>query len=261
VDGTVGDPAAGGPAVGVTEARAAAEPRRSMTRAVDVTLPETERRWAAALAGSWSDFLYRPGPGFASPLEPGLFRASFLIVPVGAVAVRITSLVVPAFGGELCRLRLEPVPTLPHETFGSFFEPSRRGRIWGMGADRQTPGAYAPDEQGWFYEGAGLAPHLGETARVQVLREHIRAGAGAGAHGWTADRGLVFTGVAGGESLLLALPEREEHALFLPAVGSYRLLLDPAAPATPGAGARELLGYGDHEEPFELTVELLPLSI
>jgi len=227
-----------------------------MTRAVDLTLSEAERRLAAALAATWSDLLYSPGPGFASPLEPGLFRASFLIVPVGAVAVRITSLVVPAFGGEVCRLRLEPVPALPHETFGSFFDPTRRGRIWSMGADRRTPGAYAPDEKGWFYEGAGLAPRLGETARVQVLRERVRAGSGEGAHGWTADRGLVFTGVAGGESLLLALPEREEHALFLPAVGSYRLLLDPGAPATPGAGARELLGYGDHDAPFDLKLEL-----
>jgi hypothetical protein len=174
-----------------------------MTRAVDLTLSEAEQRWAAALVGSWSDLLYRPGPGFASPLEPGFFRASFLIVPVGAVAVRVTSMVVPAFGGELCRLRLEPVPTLPHETFGSFFDPTRRGRIWSMGADRGMPGAYAPDEKDWFYAGAGLAPHLGETARVQVLRERVRA----------------------------------------------------------GAGARELLGYGDHEEPFELTVELVPLSI
>jgi hypothetical protein len=232
-----------------------------MTRAVDLTLPGPERRWAAALAGSWSDLLYSPGPGFASPLEPGLFRASFLIVPVGAVAVRITSMVVPAFGAELCRLRLEPVPALPHETFGSFFDPTRRGRIWSMGADRRTPGSYAPDEKGWFYEGAGLAPPLGETVRVQVLRERVRAGSGDGAHGWTADRGLVFTSVAGGESLLLALPEREEHALFLPAVGPYRVLLDPAAPATPGAGARELLGYGDHEEPFDLTLELLALQV
>jgi hypothetical protein len=56
------------------------------------------------------------------------------------------------------------------------------------------------------------------------------------------------------------LPEREEHALFLPAVGPYRVLVDPAAPATPGAGARELLGYGDHEDPFELTLELETLS-
>jgi hypothetical protein len=64
----------------------------------------------------------------------------------------------------------------------------------------------------------------------------------------------------GAESLLLALPEREEHALFLPAVGPYRVLLDPSAPTTPGAGARELLGYGDHEEPFEVAVELESLG-
>jgi hypothetical protein len=231
-----------------------------MTRAVDLTLSAPERRWANALAASWSDLLYRPGPGFASPLEPGFFRSSFVVVPAGAVAVRITSMVVPAFGGELCRLRLEPLPTLAHETFGSFFDPTRRGRIWSMGADRRSPGAYAPDEKDWFYEGAPLAARLGETTRVRVLRERVRAGSGDGAHAWTADRGLVFTSVAGTESLLLAQPEREEHALFLPAVGPYRVLLDPAAPTTPGAGARELLGYGDHEEPFDLTVLLEPLG-
>lgn len=231
-----------------------------MARAVDLTLSASERRWAAALGGPWSDLLYSPGPGFASPLEPGLFRASVVVVPVGAAAVRVTSLVIPAFGGELCRLRVEPLPVLPHENFGSFFDPTRRGRVWSMGADRRTPGAHAPDERDWFYDGPPLAARLGETARVRVLRERVRAGTGDGAHGWTADRGLVFASAAGGESLLLALPEREEHALFLPAVGPYRVLVDPAAPATPGAGARELLGYGDHEDPFELTLELETLS-
>jgi hypothetical protein len=227
-----------------------------VTRAVDLTLSAPERRWAAGLATPWSDLLYSPGPAFASPLEPGLFRASLVVVPVGAVAVRITSLVVPAFGGEVCRLRLEPVPTLPHESFGSFFEPRRRGRIWSLGADRRSAGARAPDEKGWYYEGPALAAGLGEIVRVRILRERVHAGAGEGAYGWTADRGLVLTSAAGAESLLLALPEREEHALFLPAVGPYRLLLDPREPATPGAGARELLGYGDRDDPFEVTVEI-----
>ncbi len=73
-----------------------------------------------------------------------------------------------------------------------------------------------------------------------MLREQVRGGAGDGAYGWTADRGLVFTSATGVESLLLALPEREEHALFLPAVGPVPRPAGPAAPATPGAGAREL---------------------
>jgi hypothetical protein len=227
-----------------------------MTRALDLSLSDPERRWAASLAAPWSDLLYSPGPGFASPLEPGLYRASLVVVPAGAAAVRVTSTVVPAFGGEVCRLRLEPVPALPHEAFGSFFEPARRGRVWTLGADRQTGAARAPDAKGWFYEGAALAGGLGEMARVRILREQVRGGAGDGAYGWTADRGLVLTSATGTESLLLALPEREEHALFLPAIGPYRVLVDPQAPATPGAGARELLGYGDREDPFEVTLAL-----
>ena len=91
---------------------------------------------------------------------------------------------------------------------------------------------------------------------MRILREQVRGGAGDGAYGWTADRGLVFTsGDRRGEPPP-GLPEREEHALFLPAMGPYRVLAGPAAPATPGAGARELLGYGDREEPFEVTVAL-----
>ena len=63
-------------------------------------------------------------------------------------------------------------------------------------------------------------------------------------------------GTRGAESLLLALPDREEHALFLPAIGPYRVLVDPSVPETPGASVRELLGYGDREKPFEVTVSL-----
>ena len=94
------------------------------------------------------------------------------------------------------------------------------------------------------------------VARVRVLREQARGGAGDGTFAWTADRGLVLTGESGAESLLLALPDREEHALFLPAIGPYRVLADPREPQTPGAGVRELLGYGDREMPFEVTVSL-----
>jgi len=34
------------------------------------------------------------------------------------------------------------------------------------------------------------------------------------------------------------------------------MLADPRVPETPGAGVRELLGYGDREKPFEVSVSL-----
>jgi hypothetical protein len=80
-----------------------------LSRALALSLPEPERRRAAGLVGGWSDFLYVPWPGFVSPIEPGMYRSSLIIVPAGAEAVRVSSLVVPAFGGELCRLGVEPL--------------------------------------------------------------------------------------------------------------------------------------------------------
>ena len=78
-------------------------------RAIDLTLPPPERRWAETLAAPWRDLLYIPGPGFRTSLEPGLFRSTVVMLPAGAPAVRVTSLVIPAFSGEICRLRLEPL--------------------------------------------------------------------------------------------------------------------------------------------------------
>jgi len=170
--------------------------------------------------------------------------------------VRITSLVVPAFSGEICRLRFEPLADLPLPVYGSFFEPTRKGRIWRMPSDPREPAARAPEVPDWSYEGPPLTDTFRLITRVRVLREHARGGTGDGAFAWTADRGLVLTGASGAESLLLALPDREEHALFLPAIGPYRVLADPRVPETPGAGVRELLGYGDREKPFEVSVSL-----
>jgi len=42
-------------------------------------------------------------------------------------------------------------------------------------------------------------------------------------------------------------------------MGFYRALVDPAAPATPGATVRELLGYGDRKGEFRIEVEIEPL--
>ena len=78
-----------------------------MTRTFDLSLPEPERRRAALLRGHWRDLLYVPGPNFTSPIEPGVYSSSFVVVPADGPAVRVSSIVVPAFGGEICRLRLE----------------------------------------------------------------------------------------------------------------------------------------------------------
>ena len=87
----------------------------------------------------------------------------------------MTSLVVPAFGSELCRLRLEPLTDLPIPIYGSFFEPARKGRIWRMPGDPREPAARAPEEPHWRYEGPSLELRLGRIARVHVLREEARA--------------------------------------------------------------------------------------
>jgi hypothetical protein len=94
---------------------------------------------------------------------------------------------------------------------------------------------------------------------MRLIREHVTGGSGDAAFSWTADRGLVLTGADDRESLLLASPGNSEQAAFLPAVGLYRALVDPAAPEIPGATVKDLLGYGDREEQLRVTVEFDPL--
>ena len=215
-----------------------------MSPHVELLLPEPERRRAAALRGGLADFLYVPGPGFTSSLGPGLYRSSFILVMADGQAVRASSFVVPAFGRELCRLRLEPVQTYRPESLGSFFEPSRRGLIYSMSGDRQSATVQPPDRAGWSYEGPPLGVRLGKIAQALVVTETAWSREGQETE-WNADRGLVLIGADGQESLLLAEAGPGDNAAFLPAVGIYRPLLDGSAPAAPGASARELLGYGD----------------
>lgn len=227
-----------------------------MSQSLELLLPEPERRRAAALAGGLADFLYVPGPGFVSPLEPGLYRSSYILVLPGGSAVRVSSLVVPAFRGECCRLRLEPVQVYRAESLGSFFDPSRRGLIYMMSSDRQSGGARPAVEPGWSYEGPPLRGRLGALAQVRLLRERVTGTIDGQPVAWSADRGLVLGATGGEASLLLALPETSEHTAFLPSPGLYRALLDPAAPAPPGATVKELLGYGDREGALAVRVEL-----
>ena len=226
------------------------------TRTLDLTLPEPERRLAATLAGPWRDLLYVPGEGFTSPLDPGIYRSSFVIVPAVGAAVRLSSVIMPAFGGELCRLRLEPVERYPAPSLGSFFEPARAGTVYALTPDRAAGAARPPDRAEWRYPGPALASRLGAIGRMRALRERGRTADGS----WQADRGLVLTGVDGGEALLMSTPERSEVALFLPSPGLHRALLDPAAPTPPGVTARGLLGYGEWPDDIEITVDLIPID-
>lgn len=228
-----------------------------VSRLVELCLPESERRLAAALSGGWSDLLYVPGPGLAPSLEPGLYRSSFIVLLAAGSAVRITSALFTAFGDTLCRLRLEAAATPRLETFGSFFDPSRRGSVYTMAPDyREAGGRKNPDDPEWRYEGQSLHPRLGEVTRVWLLRERVVGTSGGETVEWVADRGLVLTGAAGKESLLLAGTDLPEHAQFIPSLGFYRVLLDPSAPSRPGATPRELLGYGGWDGPFDIALGL-----
>jgi hypothetical protein len=221
---------------------------------VDLTLPDAERGLAASLSTPWRDLLYAPGPDLTSPIDPGAYRSSLIVVRDDGVAVRVTSLVTPAFGRELCRLRLETLARSRDAAFGSFFEPSRTGTIYAFTPDREAGAVRAPDRAEWRYEGASLAPRLGRVGQVRVLRERGRVGTGS----WVADRGLVLRCADGGECMLLGITEPAEAALFLPAPGLFRALLDPRGAPQPGVTVRDLLGHGQRDD-VDVTVELQPL--
>jgi hypothetical protein len=222
---------------------------------VDLTLPAPERDLLRALAAPWRDLLYAPGPAFTSPLDPGAYRSSLVIVPAAGPAIRVSSLVMPAFGGDLCRLRLEALPHPPAPSLGSFFEPARTRTDYALTPERGAAAARAPDRAEWRYAGASLAPRLSRLRGLSLLRERGRGRDGS----WVADRGVAFTGADGAPSLVLAIAEPAEATLFLPAPGLYRALLEPAVPPHPGVTVRDLLGHGDRGGDVETTVELIPL--
>jgi hypothetical protein len=222
---------------------------------IELSLPHAERALVPALAEPWRDLLYIPGPDFTSPLEPGLYRSAFVIIPAQAPAIRISSVVVPAFGIDLCRLQIETLPNFRAEMLGSFFDPARRGQIFVMTKDRDAVAAQPADREGWSYAGPALAERLSRVERVRLIRERVTAQLDGRPVGWSADRGLVIDVADDEPCLLLASPESAEQALFLPVPRLHRALLG-SSPA-PGATARELLGYGEWAEPFELALETL----
>jgi hypothetical protein len=222
---------------------------------VDLTLPDRERDLSRSLIAPWRDLLYAPGPGFTSPLDPGAYRTSVVIIPDAGPPIRISSVVSPAFGGELCRLRLEALPHDPPTSLGSFFDLSRPGTVYALTPERGVAAARAPERVEWRYEGVSLGSRLGRIRGLHLLRERGRVGDGS----WQADRGLVLTGADGTPSLMLAVTEPAEAALFLPLPGLYRMLLDPTTAPQPGVTVRDLLGHGDRDDGAEVTIELLPL--
>jgi len=222
---------------------------------VELKLPDAERALAASLATAWRDFLYTPGPGFTSPLDPGAYRSSLVVVPVEGAPVRVSSLVTPVFGGELCRLHLEPLERYRPESLGSFFEPARTGTVYAFTPERGSGAARAPERPEWRYEGLPLVSRLGRITSVRLLRERGRGAA----FSWEADRGILLTGVDGVGCLLLSSAETSETALFLPSVGLHRALLDREAAPSPDVTARGLLGYGDWPADVDVAVELLRL--
>jgi hypothetical protein len=221
---------------------------------IELALPAAEHALAAALGSPWRDLLYVPGPDFTSPLEPGLFRSALVVVPADGPAIRISSIVMPAFGIELCRLQIEALPDHRADMLGSFCEPERRGRIFVMSKERDALAARATDRAGWSYAGPSLGDRLGRVERVRLIRERVAAKLGGQAVGWTADRGLVIDVRDSEPCLVLASAESAEEALFLPVPRLYRALLTPTA-AAPGATARDLLGYGEWPEALELALE------
>jgi hypothetical protein len=222
---------------------------------IDLTLPASERALAASLGSPWRDLLYVPGPDFTSPLDPGSFRSAFVVVPTAGSAVRIASVIAPAFGIELCRLQLEALPAYPDQMLGSFFDPDRRGRVFAMSKENAAPDG----RSGWSYAGPSLGERLSRVERVRLLRERVSAKLQGQAIGWTADRGLVIDVPEGEPCLLLASAEGSEQAVFLPVPRLYRALLGSAMPV-PGATAQELLGYGEWREAFELALEMIEVE-
>jgi hypothetical protein len=113
-----------------------------------------------------------------------------------------------------------------------------------------------PDRPGWSYEGPSLQPLLADVRRVRLLRERVTGGDGDHAFSWTADRGLALTSAAGEDVLILARPAESEQVALVAPPGLYRALLDPTAPAVPGATPAELLGYGDRTPAVDVVVDL-----
>jgi hypothetical protein len=222
---------------------------------VDLTLPESERALLRSLLAPWRDLLYAPGPGLTSALDPGAYRTSVVIVPAAGSAVRVSSVVAPAFGSDLCRLHVEALAQPPGAVLGSFFDLSRAGVVYALAPDGGTAAARPPDHAEWRYGGASLAPRLSQVRALRLLRER-----GQGAEGsWTADRGLAMTGADGTESLLLAVSEPAESALFLLEPRLYRILLDSSAPLHPGVTVRDLLGHADDGGTIDVVIQSMDL--
>ena len=214
----------------------------------------------ALLAAPWRDFLYVARPRLHVSVEPGIYRRASSSCREGPAPSVSRRFVVPAFEGELCRLRLEALASLPAGESRLVLRASASGPVYAMSRDRRSGLSRAPEKAGWSYDGPSLAERLADVRLVRLFREHVSGGAGDDAFSWVADRGLVLTSAPGAESLLLALPGPSENAALVSPPGLYRALLDPTSPPVPGAAPAELLGYGDRAPGVSVAVRLEALS-
>ncbi len=226
-----GGPAAGGRRDGAL-LRRAARAARAARRAIDLRLPDPERRLAATLPPAWRDLLYAPGPGFISPLDPGAYRSSFVVVPDArarrsACRPRRARLrrraVSPAPGAA----RARPLRELRLLLRGDADRPRLRADTRPLGGRPRGP----PSGRSGATRARRWPPGSGGSPACALLRERVRGGD----FSWEADRGAVLTDAAGGECLLLSGAEPSETALFLPSPGLYRARpRPPGAPPPPG---------------------------
>ncbi len=224
---------------------------------VALQLPAPER-WSRRPRSPGRDFLYAPGPGFISPLDPGAYRTSFVIVPTPRPRG-------PRVLGRHPGLRRRPLP--PSARGARRAIPRREPRLLlrsdshRHASTRSLPAATrarraAAGRADWRYEGpaAGAAARSDHPA-LRLLRER---GRGPG-FSWQADRGAVSWTPPAGESWSLAVAEPSEAALFLPSPGLFAPLSTPGAPPPPGVTVRDFLGYGDVTGGLEITIERIPI--
>ena len=222
-------------------------------------LPVPERVRAAGLAAEWSDFLYVPGRGFTSPIEPGLYRSSFVVAlasgPRGPRVVlrgpRLRRRALPSPARAACQLPARE-PRLVLRAC-----PTRRDLRDVGGSERRAHPLAGPTR----VELRRAVPRT-RLARVATrstwFASACTGGSGDAAFSWVADRGLALTGADGERCLLLANPDDAEQALLTPRLGFYAALLDPHAPPLRRADPRATSSATPTGRPTDASTSIAP---